>query len=128
MLATHPSYAGRAGGFKPFLIMIFVGANQILKVCRARSLISPNVRASLKIFILGRTSRFQERSAIRAGQFEKWGCHCKLTDLREAAKKLNYDYFIWLDMGAYFVRNPGDPLRVLMESHHCARLFNGERR
>ncbi len=33
--------------------------------------------------------------------------------LRNEAKKLNYDYFIWLDADTWFVRNPGNPLRLL---------------
>ena len=48
-----------------------------------------------------------------AGKFEKWGCLFKLVFLRDAVQRLNYDYFVWLDMDAYFVRNPGDVLRVL---------------
>ena len=48
-----------------------------------------------------------------AGQFEKWGCLFKLTFLRDAVRHLNYDYFIWLDTDMWFVRNPGDPLRLL---------------
>lgn len=63
-----------------------------------------------------------------AGQFEKWGCLFKLVFLRDQVQKLNYDYFVWLDMDAYFVRNPGDVLRVLqgsplhvsLESNLCA--------
>jgi hypothetical protein len=51
-----------------------------------------------------------------AGQFDKWGCLFKLTFLRDAVQKLNYDYFIWFDSDSYFVRNPGDPLRVLQGS------------
>lgn len=37
----------------------------------------------------------------------------KLRFLREQVKRLNYDYFVWLDADTWFVRNPGDPLRVL---------------
>jgi hypothetical protein len=51
-----------------------------------------------------------------AGQFEKAGCLFKLMFLRDAVRKLNYDYFIWLDTDTWFVRNPGDPLRVLQDS------------
>lgn len=47
------------------------------------------------------------------GTFDKWGCLFKLTFLRDAVSKLNYDYFIWLDTDTWFVRNPGDPLRTL---------------
>jgi hypothetical protein len=48
-----------------------------------------------------------------AGQFDKWGCLFKLTFLRDAVQKLNYDYFVWFDTDTYFVRNPGDILRVM---------------
>ena len=48
-----------------------------------------------------------------SGKFEKWGWLFKLKFLQNAVKKLNYDYFVWLDMDAYFVRDPGDILRVL---------------
>jgi hypothetical protein len=48
-----------------------------------------------------------------AGQFESWGCLFKLTFLRDAVRHLNYDYFVWLDTDTWFVRNPGDVLRVL---------------
>jgi len=37
----------------------------------------------------------------------------KLEFLYEFVKKLNYDYFVWLDADSFFVRNPGDVLRVL---------------
>ncbi len=37
----------------------------------------------------------------------------KFNYLRNEVKKLNYDYFIWLDADTWFVRNPGNPLRVL---------------
>lgn len=48
-----------------------------------------------------------------AGEFDKWGCLFKLEFLRKAVKHLDYDYFIWLDTDMWFVRNPGDPLRLL---------------
>ncbi len=51
-----------------------------------------------------------------AGKFEKWGCLFKLVFLRDHVQKLDYDYFVWLDMDAYFVRNPGNILRVLRGS------------
>src|SRR6266481_747829 len=57
-----------------------------------------------------------------AGKFDKWGCLFKLTFLREQVQKLNYDYFAWLDMDAYFVHNPGDILRVLQHSPVHASL------
>lgn len=37
----------------------------------------------------------------------------KLHFLRDHVSKLNYDYFVWLDADTYFVRNPGDLLRVM---------------
>src|SRR5207253_1679912 len=46
----------------------------------------------------------------------------KLRFLREEVRKLNYDYFIWLDADTYFVRNPGDVLRVLHGSPIHATL------
>ena len=51
-----------------------------------------------------------------AGKFEKWGCLFKLTFLRDAVQKLKYDYFIWFDTDSYFVRHPGNVLRVLRGS------------
>ena len=33
--------------------------------------------------------------------------------LEEQARKLNYDYLVWLDAGTCFVRNPGNVLRVM---------------
>lgn len=65
-----------------------------------------------------------------AGKLEKWGCLFKLTFLRDAVAKLNYDYFIWLDTDTFFVRHPGNPLRVLqhaplhiaLESNLCLPL------
>lgn len=55
------------------------------------------------------------RGAIHhpAGTFDKWGCLFKLVFLRDAVKRLDYDYFIWLDSDMWFARNPGDPLRVM---------------
>lgn len=52
----------------------------------------------------------------------------KLRFLVEEVKRLNYDYFIWLDADTYFVRKPRDVLRVLqgapvhasLESDACA--------
>jgi hypothetical protein len=51
-----------------------------------------------------------------AGGFDKWGCLFKLTFLRDAVRHLNYDYFVWFDTDTYFVRNPGDILRVMRDS------------
>jgi hypothetical protein len=47
------------------------------------------------------------------GQVEKWGCLFKLTFLRDAVRRLDYEYFVWLDSDTYFVRHPGNVLRVL---------------
>ncbi|MBM3883021.1 MAG: hypothetical protein FJ387_25435 [Verrucomicrobia bacterium] len=64
-----------------------------------------------------------------AGEFDK-GCYLfKLEFLRQHVSKLKYDYFVWLDADTYFVRPPGDLLRVLhgaplhasLESDACAR-------
>ncbi|MCI0539760.1 MAG: hypothetical protein L0Z50_31515 [Verrucomicrobiales bacterium] len=51
-----------------------------------------------------------------AGKFDKSGCLFKLTYLRNAVQVLNYDYFIWLDSDSYFVRNPGNILKVMGHS------------
>jgi len=51
-----------------------------------------------------------------AGAFENWGCLFKLTYLRNAVQTLNYDYFIWFDSDSFFVRNPGNVLRVMQRS------------
>ena len=40
----------------------------------------------------------------------------KIFFLRDAARSLNYDYLVWLDADTYFVRNPGNVLRVLHAS------------
>jgi hypothetical protein len=45
--------------------------------------------------------------------FDKAHYLLKFTFLREAVSQLNYDYFMWLDADTYFVRHPGDVLRVL---------------
>ena len=37
----------------------------------------------------------------------------KFTFLRGCARHLNYDYLVWLDADHFFVRHPGDVLRVL---------------
>ncbi len=50
------------------------------------------------------------------GKFDKRGWLFKLVYLRESVSKLNYDYFVWLDADTYFVRNPGNVLRVLAHS------------
>ena len=46
----------------------------------------------------------------------------KIHFLRQAVKKLKYDYFVWLDADTYFVRNPGNVLRVLHGSPVHASL------
>jgi len=45
-----------------------------------------------------------------AGPVQRWGCLFKLTYLRDAVSKLDYEYFVWLDTDTWFVRNPGDVL------------------
>ena len=37
----------------------------------------------------------------------------KLRFLREEVSRLDYDYFVWLDADSYFVRDPGDLLRLM---------------
>ena len=54
--------------------------------------------------------------------FDKSTLLFKINFLRDAAKALNYDYFVWLDADSYFVRNPGDVLRVLHSSPVHATL------
>ncbi len=44
------------------------------------------------------------------------GRHFKLTFLRDRIRKLDHDYFIWLDADTCFVRHPVDPLRALQGS------------
>lgn len=40
----------------------------------------------------------------------------KLRFLRDHVSRLNYDYFVWLDADTYFVRHPGDLLRIMQGS------------
>jgi hypothetical protein len=40
----------------------------------------------------------------------------KLRFLRDEVSKLDYDYFVWLDADTFFVRNPGDVLRLMQGS------------
>ena len=40
----------------------------------------------------------------------------KLRFLRDEVSRLNYDYFVWLDADNYFVRDPGDLLRLMQGS------------
>lgn len=42
------------------------------------------------------------------GTFDKNFYLFKLTFLQQQAKKLNYDWLVWLDADNYFVRNPGN--------------------
>jgi hypothetical protein len=37
----------------------------------------------------------------------------KLRFLQDQVRRLNYDYFVWLDADTWFVRNPGDLMRVM---------------
>jgi hypothetical protein len=46
----------------------------------------------------------------------------KLHFLRESVQRLDYDYFIWLDADTWFVRHPGDVLRVMQASPVHATL------
>ncbi len=52
----------------------------------------------------------------------RWGCLFKFDFLRDRVRALDYDYFIWLDADTYFVRNPGDVLRVMHGSPVHATL------
>lgn len=40
----------------------------------------------------------------------------KLRFLRDEVSKLDYDYYVWLDADSYFVRDPGDLLRLMKGS------------
>lgn len=51
-----------------------------------------------------------------AGSFDKAGCFFKLTYLRNAVATLKYEYFVWFDTDSYFVRQPGNILRVMGHS------------
>jgi hypothetical protein len=46
----------------------------------------------------------------------------KLRFLRDEVSRLDYDYFVWLDADSYFVRDPGDLLRVMEGSPVHASL------
>lgn len=62
------------------------------------------------------------------GRFEKSHYLFKLQFLRDRVIELPHDYFVWLDADCYFVRDPGNILRVLdgapmhasLESDVCA--------
>ncbi len=58
----------------------------------------------------------------RVHGFDKDNYLFKLNFLRDRVRKLNYDYFVWIDADSWFVRNPGDPLRVLQGSPVHASL------
>jgi len=61
------------------------------------------------------------------GDFNKSHYLFKLRFLQEEVRKLDYEYFVWLDADNYFVRDPGDltallrhaPLHVTFESDAC---------
>jgi hypothetical protein len=61
------------------------------------------------------------------GVFDKRHYLFKLRFLQEEVRKLDYEYFVWLDADNYFVRNPGDlmnllrssPFHVTLESDAC---------
>lgn len=46
----------------------------------------------------------------------------KFTFLRDAVRTLAYDYFVWLDADSWFVRQPGDLLRLMQSSPVHASL------
>lgn len=49
----------------------------------------------------------------RARRFSKRHYLFKLHFLRREVRRLRYEYFVWLDADSWFVRDPGDVLRVL---------------
>jgi hypothetical protein len=51
-----------------------------------------------------------------AGAFDTWGWLFKLVFLREEVRRLDYDYFVFLDADNWFVRHPGEPGRLLGEA------------
>ena len=51
-----------------------------------------------------------------AAQFDKTLYLFKLRFLRDEVSRLDYDYFVWLDADSYFVRDPGDLLRLMQGS------------
>jgi hypothetical protein len=51
-----------------------------------------------------------------AANFDKTFYLFKLRFLRDEVSKLDYDYFVWLDADSYFVRDPGDLLRLMQGS------------
>jgi FkbM family methyltransferase len=55
------------------------------------------------------------------GNYDKQHYLFKFKFLKEQVALLDYDYFIFLDADTYFVRNPGDILRVLYDApiHVC---------
>lgn len=83
----------------------------------AQSMVNSARRVGVfKDFHIWTDRQVEEAVCHEVRQIEKWGCLFKLTFLRDAVAKLNYDYFVWLDSDNYFVRNPGDVLRVLKGS------------
>lgn len=48
-----------------------------------------------------------------AGHFDNWGWLFKLLFLRDEVRKLSHDYMVYLDSDNWFVRHPGDVLRVV---------------
>lgn len=51
-----------------------------------------------------------------AAKFDKSLYLFKLRFLRDEVSRLDYDYFVWLDADSYFVRDPGDLLRLMQGS------------
>jgi hypothetical protein len=51
-----------------------------------------------------------------AGGFDKTLYLFKLRFLTEQVRQLDYDYYVWLDADCYFVRHPGDLLRLMQGS------------
>ncbi len=52
----------------------------------------------------------------RVKSFDKRHYLFKLKFLRDAVRRLRHEYFVWLDADSWFVRDPGDVLRVMQGS------------
>ena len=80
----------------------------------ARALVKSARRSGVKDdFHIWTDRRVPGAYSHSAGQFKKGGCLFKLNFMLNQIRKFKYDYYIWLDTDAYFVRHPGDILRVL---------------
>lgn len=57
-----------------------------------------------------------------AGQFDNWGWLFKLVFLRREVARLDYEFFVYLDADSWFVRHPGDPERLILDTPMHATL------